>query len=228
MSLRNDWLQKIKNSPLSLNNVPKELLEDESFFLEVVKDSFSLANKYPNKENFSYECFKKAVKQGSNIFRHVPEKYKTEELSLMAAKMDGLSIMFGCKNGKTEKVYLAAVKQNGLALEHVPHEYRTDQICEAAVKEIGHALKFIDYKPEYLKILAIKQNWRALGILNKEEQTPDLCLLAIKKNPEALSWVRITSGRDDEKMEYLIKESSFTKNKALIKETILNIKEEDL
>lgn len=228
MSLRNDWLQKIKNSPSSLKNVPHELLSDESFFLEVVKESFSLANKYPNKENFSYECFKKAVKQGVNVFRYVPEKYKTEELSLIATKMNGLSIMFLSEAGKTEKVYLAAVKQTGLALEYVPHEYRSNKICETAVKETGNALRYIDYKTEHLKILAIKQNWRALSVLTKEEQTPDLCLMAIKKNPEAINWVRIGSGRDDEKMAFLIKESSFTKNKALIKETIKNIKDEVL
>ena len=95
-----------------------------------------------------------------DYFPHIPKKYRTREICLIAVQSYGQVCEHIPPELQSEGFFLEAVKRNanGKALKYIPDEYRTLAVCKAALRRHGDKREeLLGYVPESLKELMGKE-----------------------------------------------------------------------
>jgi len=88
------------------------------------------------------DFFKDVLKRGFDLYRHIPEHYRTTSLKLWLVRVGGFSFL--PEREKTYELALEAVRKSSFALNHVPKEFMDTDLCLEAVKIHGkYAMQFL-------------------------------------------------------------------------------------
>lgn len=166
-----EYINKLSNGSISLNDVPEELQTEAICIAAVKKNSWNLLYV----KNQTEEICLSAVKQNSSVIQYV--KNKTDEICRIAIANSPYNLEY--IENQTEEICLSAVNIAGLAIKHVREQ--TEEICLAAVKQNTYALRNVKNQTEEICISAVKQNGFMLEYV--KNQTEEICSLAIKENP---------------------------------------------
>lgn len=115
----------------------------------------------------------------SDVFKHVPEEYYTEELCKKIIQKSGSEIEYLPKKFINADLCEIAIQQSNYVMKYVPDEYITEEL----VLKYPNTIQYIDKKHMTQKIvdMYITQEEFFLCNIPDEYKTKDICEMAVKK-----------------------------------------------
>jgi len=83
----------------------------------------------------AYEVYLAMVKENGDNLYSVPDKFRTPEVCLAAAKESDAAFLYMSEAQRTPEIYLAMVRKKGWNLCFVPEKLRTPKICLEAISQ---------------------------------------------------------------------------------------------
>jgi len=170
----------IENEPNSIEFVANP--EPELCKLAVMKNPWTIRFM----KNPSLELCKLAIKRNAHVLQCIGETTQTEELCMMAIKIDGLCLRY-VKIQKTYEMCKIAVGKEPAALLCVDDQ--TPELCEIALRKYGLMLQFVEKKTYDLCKIAVENEAYALEFVDEILQTPELCKIALNKNSHSVKFI---------------------------------------
>lgn len=169
-------------------------------------------------EGITYLDCKLAIEYSSGIFHLIPEEFRTEELCLLALKINkgndnliksipkkiltkefvvsivevsGADLQYIPKDLVDKEIVLKAVKNTIRAFNYIPKEYQTEELYKELLS-INH--KIVKKIPKKLLtrdicIYALTLNWKAFKYIPNKFKDREVCLLAYKKDYRVLEFI---------------------------------------
>lgn len=196
-----EFICKIARRNGFILNYIDELLITRELIIIVLKQN-QLAFEYiPNR--FLFEEIYYIILNNTQLFRYLPDKCKTYEISKNAVEADGMNITDSIIKTKELVWIMINGNYNSQYIKYVPEELLDDEIIKTAIRKDVKTLYYIskDIKSKlsydfYKEIVSI--DGTALRWIPKEFKTYDICLLAVSKNGMSLS--EVPKGLLDERM----------------------------
>jgi Tfp pilus assembly major pilin PilA len=164
---RNEVIEKLKNCGWNYPDIPCVYYKDYEIAVLAVTHSFRALDYIPQIYITKRLC-EIAVDCNCMAIDHMPEKYKTIELRLIALKNGGTIAWTDFPDGrKSAEYYKLAVNIESWVLYYIPEQYITEEMCFLAVQQYGM---------EVIEENIIPEKYKTEGLIQFAKQ--------IKKMPE--------------------------------------------
>lgn len=140
----------------------------------------------PNYKMCKLAIKKKITQNYYEVFKYIPEKYRTEKIIKYALKYDLTSLKY-IDNLNDEMIEIA-IKYNPQALYYI--ENPTEELCLKSLKKYGTALEYI-LNPTYeiCLIACNNTNKMLLNVIPLEYRTDEICKIELNKNSYCIKYI---------------------------------------